>query len=83
VNRALLVVLGASFVLLSLTIGSLRRTEAALDSMLVSQAQASVGRECSSTLQCTPGEVEHSREWCLADSPSSSSGHCVRLHILP
>ena len=46
-------------------------------------AHASVGAHCSHTTECDGDEVMHARQYCLADSPSSTSGHCVRLHILP
>jgi hypothetical protein len=52
-------------------------------SFRLASAYASVGAQCSHTTQCDGDEVMHTRQYCLADSPSSSTGHCVRLHILP
>jgi hypothetical protein len=46
-------------------------------------AYGAVGAECSSSRQCDSGESMGARQWCLADGPASTSGHCVRLRILP
>jgi hypothetical protein len=39
-------------------------------------AGASLGSVCEHTHQCTQGL------WCLAESPTSTSGHCERISIL-
>jgi hypothetical protein len=54
-----------------------------LDLLDARPAFASPGRECSHTSQCTPGEVEHAAEYCVASEPSATTGHCQRIHILP
>ena len=46
-------------------------------------AEGATGAQCSSSRQCDQGESMGARQWCLADSPQSTSGHCVRLRILP
>jgi hypothetical protein len=39
-------------------------------------AGASLGSVCEHTHQCPQGL------WCLAESPTSTTGHCERLNIL-
>jgi hypothetical protein len=69
---------------LSLALGALALASLhKLDLLDPRPAFASAGRECSHTPQCDRAEVLHAAEWCLADSPGSTSGHCVRLSILP
>lgn len=48
-------------------------------SLFASRAACSPGASCEHTSQCSRahGEV------CLADSPTSSSGHCARIRVLP
>jgi hypothetical protein len=41
------------------------------------EASAVPGAMCEHESECSRGEL------CLADSPTSNVGHCVRLHVLP
>jgi hypothetical protein len=44
---------------------------------LTSSADAVPGSMCQHGDECSSGEV------CVADSPVSSTGHCVRIKVLP